>query len=222
MWKSTGVESSNRSGRFIVFEGPEGGGKTLQVRTLADRLRLTGVEVAETREPGGTRVGDSLRTLLLGLGEGDYAILPETEVLMLAAARAQHVREVIAPALARGAWVICDRYVDSTYAYQGGGHGIDLHQLEPIQRYATGGLEPDLRVLLDVPVEVGLARRHADPASINRIDLAAIDFHQRVRTMYQQLAAASPQSWLVIDAEQAPDTIANQIWQGVQATELIA
>ena len=102
------------TGRFIVFEGPEGGGKTLQVRPSPTTSRHSGAEVVETREPGGTRIGDHLRTLLLGLGPGDYAILPETEVLMLAAARAQHVREVIVPALARGAWVICDRYVDST------------------------------------------------------------------------------------------------------------
>lgn len=220
--KSTVVASSNVRGRFVVFEGPEGGGKSLQVRTLASRLRANGHEVVETREPGGTRIGDGLRSLLLGLGEGDYAILPETEVLMLAAARAQHVREVIVPALSRGAWVICDRFVDSTYAYQGGGHGIDLNQLRPIQHYATGGLEPDLRILLDVPVEVGLARRHADPESVNRIDLASIDFHQRVRSMYRQLAQDDPAGWLVIDAEQSPNIVAGEVWQGVQAGELIA
>lgn len=209
-------------GRFIVFEGPEGGGKSLQVRNLAARLRAAGHDIVETREPGGTRIGDGLRSLLLGLGDGDYAILPETEVLMLAAARAQLVREVIVPALSRGSWVLCDRFVDSTYAYQGGGHGLDLNQLRPIQHYATGGLEPDLRILLDLPVEVGLARRHADPESVNRIDLASIDFHQRVRSMYQQLVNNDPATWLVIDAEQPPDTIAEQIWQGVQAGELIA
>ncbi len=209
-------------GRFIVFEGPEGGGKSLQVRTLAGRLRDTGLDVVETREPGGTRIGDGLRALLLGLGDDDYAILPETEVLMLAAARAQHVREVIVPALTRGAWVLCDRFVDSTYAYQGGGHGIDMNQLRPIQHYATGGLEPDQRILLDLPVEVGLARRHADPETVNRIDLAAIDFHQRVRATYRQLANAAPAEWLVIDAEQAPDVVAEQIWQGVQVGESIA
>ena len=216
------MASSSARGRFIVFEGPEGGGKSLQVRTLAARLRAAGHDVVETREPGGTRIGDGLRTLLLGLGDGDYAILPETEVLMLAAARAQHVREVIEPALARGAWVLCDRFVDSTYAYQGGGHGIDVGQLRPIQQYATGGLEPGLRILLDLPVEVGLARRHADPASVNRIDLAAIDFHQRVRATYRQLAQNTPAGWLVIDAEQAPDVIAEQIWHGVQVGESIA
>ena len=220
--KSIAVASSNLPGRFIVFEGPEGGGKSLQVRNLARRLRAAGHQVVETREPGGTRIGDGLRSLLLGLTEGDYAILPETEVLMLAAARAQHVREVIVPALSRGDWVICDRFVDSTYAYQGGGHGIDLNQLRPIQQYATGDLEPDLRILLDLPVEVGLSRRHADPASVNRIDLASIDFHRRVRSMYQQLAHDHPDAWLVIDAEQPEEAVADQVWHGVQAGELIA
>lgn len=194
----------------MVFEGPEGGGKTTQIGRLAARLRAAGHEVVETREPGGTRVGNAIRAILLG-GE-DYAILPETEVLLLAAARAQHVREVIQPALARSAWVLCDRYADSTYAYQGAGRGIDSERLRPIQEFATAGLAPNLCILLDVPVEIGLTRRHADPASVNRIDLADLAFHQRVRDAYLGLAAASPDRWLVIDARRDPDTVAARIW----------
>jgi dTMP kinase len=197
---------------FVVFEGPEGGGKTTQVARLAARLRAQGHDVVETREPGGTRVGNEIRTMLLGLGE-DYAILPETEVLLLAAARAQHVREVIAPALARDAWVLCDRYADSTYAYQGGGRGLDLAPLRDIQAFATNGLMPDLRLLLDVPVEIGLKRRHADPASVNRIDLADRSFHQRVRDAFLALAAETPDQWLVIDAQRDPDAVEALIWE---------
>ncbi len=201
-------------GKFVVFEGPEGGGKTLQARLLADRLRINGHDVVETREPGGTRVGNEIRSVLLGLG--DYTMLPETETLLLAAARAQHVREVIRPALERGAWVVCDRYVDSTYAYQGGGGGLDHNALQVIQTFATGGLEPDIRILLDVPVALGLRRRHADPASVNRIDLAGMAYHQRVRDRYLELAATSPAGWIVIDAQGGPDTVQSCIWRQLQ------
>ncbi len=198
---------------FVVFEGPEGSGKSTQLARLAGRLRAAGDEVVETREPGGTRLGNAVRELLLG--RDDYAILPETEVLLLAAARAQHVREVIAPALSRKAWVLCDRYVDSTYAYQGGGHGLSIEELRTIQHYATGGLMPRLRLLLDVPVEIGLARRHADPESVNRIDLAGVDFHRRVRQAFLNLAAAEPDRWLVVDASAGLDEVASQVWDGL-------
>ncbi len=201
-------------GTFIAFEGPEGGGKTVQIQRLDRRLREEGREVVVTREPGGTRVGDEIRTILLGLG--DYAILPETEVLLLAAGRAQHVREVIEPALARGAWVLCDRYVDSTYAYQGGGRELDLDPIREIQAYATGGLEPDVRVLLDLPVEAGLARRHADPDSVNRIDLDSLAFHKRVRSMYQRLAGQQPNRWVVVDAMEPVESVERSIWTKLQ------
>lgn len=200
--------------KFIVFEGPEGGGKSLQVGRLAERLRSDGCEVVATREPGGTRVGNEIRSILLGMG--DNAILPETEVLLLAAARAQHVREIIQPALERGAVVVCDRFVDSTLAYQGGGSGVDISSLRSIQLFATGGLEPDIRILLDLPVQVGLRRRHADPTSVNRIDLANVAFHQRVREAYLNLAATAPQRWVVIDAEETPDIVCENIWRQVR------
>jgi len=197
------------TGTFIAFEGPEGGGKSTQLQRLAAELRSRHIPVIETREPGGTALGDQVRSLLLGLG--DYAILPETEVLLLAGSRAQLVHDVIAPALNQDIVVLCDRYVDSTYAYQVAGHGLELEAVRRIQEYATGGLEPNLRLLLDLPVECGLLRRHADPTSLNRIDLAGIHFHQRVRDAYLVAARNDPGSWAVIDAEQEPDAVAAAI-----------
>nr|MBA2247684.1 dTMP kinase [Chloroflexia bacterium] len=163
MWRSIVGASSKVSGAFIVLEGPEGGGKTVQARRLATTLERAGHRVVLTREPGGTAVGEAVRGILLG--HHDYAILPETEALLMSAARAQHVREVIVPAQERGAVVVCDRYVDSTYAYQGGGRHLERNALATVQGFATGGIEPDLKLLLDLPVEIGLRRRHADPAS---------------------------------------------------------
>lgn len=194
---------------FITLEGSEGAGKTVQAELLASFLEMEGWEAVLTREPGGTRFGDALREILLG--SGDYAILPESEVLLLAAARAQHVRERIIPALGAGQAVICDRFVDSTLAYQGGGHGIPIERLLPIQRFATGGLEPDLRILLDIPVEIGLRRRHADPSSVNRIDRASRAFHERVRDTFLQLSAANPEGWTVIDAREDMASVARKV-----------
>lgn len=202
------------TGAFIVFEGPEGGGKSSQLERLAGKLRGRNLPVVTTREPGGTTLGDRVRALLLELT--DYAILPETEVLLLAAARAQHVHDVIAPALGEGKVVLCDRYVDSTYAYQGAGRGVDIDVLESIQTYATGGIEPDLRLLLDIPIEVGLRRRHAEAVSVNRIDLADHGFHQRVREAYLRAAFENPDGWAVIDAERTPEAVATAIVEAVE------
>lgn len=187
-------------GQFIVFEGPEGGGKTIQAAALAEWLRARGHEIVQCREPGGTVLGERIRNVLLG--RDDYAILPEAETLLLSAARAQLVRTVILPALRSGAVVICDRYVASTFAYQGGGSGLPEAALRDISRFATGGLEPDVVVLLDVPVDVGLRRRMDDPASVNRIDLAGRAFHARVRETFLRLADEAPARWAVIDATQ--------------------
>lgn len=197
------------SAPFIVLEGPEGAGKSVQAAKLAGWLESLGWEVLLTREPGGTRLGDALREILLS--SDDYAILPESEVLLLACGRAQHVREKIRPSLDAGIAVICDRFVDSTLAYQGGGHGLPIDALMPIQAFATGGLEPDLRVLLDIPVELGLQRRHADPASVNRIDRASREFHERVRTTFLELAAAAPGGWSVIDGRADLETVARKM-----------
>jgi dTMP kinase len=159
-----------------------------------------------------------LREILLS--SDDYAILPESEVLLLAAGRAQHVRERIRPALDSGTAVVCDRFVDSTLAYQGGGHGIPIDRLMPIQEFATGGLEPDLRILLDVPVEIGLERRHADPSSVNRIDLASRAFHERVRATFLDLAAKEPEAWSVIDGRDDVASVARKMHTEVQTRVL--
>jgi dTMP kinase len=200
-------------GAFIVLEGPEGAGKTTQARLLAERLRQRFPEVVVTREPGGTAAGERIRAILLD--QFDCAILPETEAFLYAAARAQHVVEVIRPALERGAAVVCDRFVDSSLAYQSGGRGLDLAEVQAIQRMAVRGVEPDLRVLLDLPVEEGLRRRLDSAAEVNRLDLAGVEFHERVRGCYHQLVAAAPDRWVVIDASRDPDAVATDLWQAV-------
>ena len=201
-------------GRFIVFEGPEGAGKSVQANRLAALLRAEGRTVVQTREPGGTAIGDEIRSVLLKPRDGE--VMPETEVLLLAAGRAQHVRERILPALARGEDVICDRYVDSTLAYQGGGRGLPRETLLPIQTYATGGLTPDLRILLDLPVEEGLRRRFADPESVNRIDQDDLAFHRRVRAAYLDLVAADPAGWAVIDASRSIEAVGADVVASVR------
>jgi dTMP kinase len=204
------------AGHFIVFEGPEGAGKSTQIRRLAALLEAQGREVVVTREPGGTPVGDAIRGVLLGAG--DYAMLPQTEAFLLSASRAQHVHDVIQPAIERGAIVLCDRFADSSLAYQGGGHGMDRAALRCLERIAVGDTEPDLRLLLDLPVEVGLARRHRDAGSVNRIDRASVTFHERVRRAYRELAEARPAAWAVIDAAQAPDDVLADICRAIRAT----
>lgn len=200
------------AGAFIVLEGTEGAGKTTQTRLLADRLTRRGYKVLTTREPGGTAIGERIRSVLLG--PDDCAMLPATEALLLAAARAQLVGEVIRPALAAGMTAICDRYIDSTYAYQGGGRGLAMRELKAVQQLATGGLLPDLRVFLDLPVEIGLDRRFAAPEAANRLDRAELAFHVSVRHMYDALIAADPQDWLVIDAAGDEATVAERLgWQ---------
>jgi dTMP kinase len=196
-------------GFFVAFEGPEGSGKTTQCRLLAARLKDQGYEVVVTREPGGTNIGERVRDLLLG-AEG-CAMLAETEALLFAAARSQHVRELIAPALARGSVVICDRFTDSSLAYQGGGRGLDMAALHAVQAFATGGLNPDFRVLLDLPVSVGLARRHAGAEGMNHLDFASVAFHERVRARYHDLVRDDPGSWCVLDAMQPVEILSKAI-----------
>lgn len=202
-------------GLFIALEGPEGSGKTTQARLLAERLRGRFAEVIVTREPGGTPAGERIRAILLD--QMECAILPATEALLLAAARAQHVGEVILPALERGAAVVCDRFVDSSLAYQAGGRGLPIEEVRSINRLATGGLEPDLRILFDLPVDVGLRRRFGGAGEVNRIDLAGIEFHERVRACYHRLVEADPDAWVVIDAGQSPAQVASDLWQVVEA-----
>jgi len=200
---------------FITFEGPEGSGKSTQARMLAERLHAVGCVVLLTREPGGTAIGDQIRTLLLDHGHGEMHAT--TEALLFAADRAQHVHERIRPHLEQGGVVLCDRFADSTWAYQGYGLGQDLEMLRRLTAIATGGLSPDLTLLLDLPVDVGLQRKrqaqHA--AEWNRLDARELAFHRRVRNGYHALAAADPQRWLVFDAQQPVTTLADQIWTQV-------
>lgn len=200
-------------GAFVVFEGPEGSGKSTQLRRLADRLRQQGFDVVATREPGGTAIGELIRSILL-TREGD-AMLPATEALLYAGARAQHVGQLIEPALLRGSIVLCDRFVDSSLAYQSGGMGLPMTDVVALQHLSTRGVEPDLRVLLDLPVEVGLARRLGAPDEVNRLDLADVAFHNRVRSTYLALAAGTSDRWMVVDATATPDRVEAVIAEAV-------
>lgn len=189
-------------GLFITFEGPEGSGKSTQISLLAATLTQRGLPVVATREPGGTRIGNAIRNLLLDPAHTEMS--PRTETLLFQAARAQIVDEVIRPALAAGQVVLCDRYADSTLAYQGYGHGQMLASLQQLGDYATGGLMPALTIYLDIDVRAGLERKRAGAAEEwNRMENHALAFHQRVRTGYLALAAAAPARWLVIDAAQS-------------------
>lgn len=202
---------------FITFEGPEGGGKSTQARLLAAWLEETGHSVLLTREPGGTRIGDQIRRIIVD--QRNQELTSEAEILLFNASRAQLVREVIRPALESGTIVICDRYADSTMAYQGYGRRLDLERLRTIVTFATGDLTPDLTLLLDIPPAVGLARRRAAAASgaeWNRLDAETLSFHERVRQGYLALVAAEPQRWAIIPATGAPETIAEAVRSAVR------
>jgi dTMP kinase len=184
---------------FITFEGPEGCGKSTQMRLLAAFLREQGHHVLATREPGGTSIGDRIRAILLDPvhSEMDSA----TEFLLFSAARAQHVVQVIRPHLARGNIVLCDRFADSSMAYQGYGHRLDLDAVRAITRFATGGLAPDLTFCLDLPVELGLRRKAGGSGDAwNRMEQKEMAYHQRVRSGYLAMAAQDPDRWVLIDA----------------------
>ncbi|UCC54626.1 MAG: dTMP kinase [Anaerolineaceae bacterium] len=190
---------------FITFEGPEGSGKSSQIQRLALFLKEKRIPVLVTREPGGTDIGDQIRKCLHDVANTEMRAT--TEFLLYSASRAQLVREFIRPALANGHTVLCDRYADSTIAYQGYGRSLDLSDLVAITRFATGGLVPDLTLLLDIDVERGLARRVAGQSEMNRLDLEAIAFHQRVREGYHQLAKRDMLRWRIIDADRPEDIV---------------
>lgn len=206
------------SGTFITLEGPDGAGKSLQAALLAERLRGMGLDVVATREPGGTTVGESVREVLMYSPAG--SLDAATDALLFNAARSRHVREVIRPALDRGAVVICDRYGDSSRAYQGYGGGVPLDKLDIVIDLATDGLVPLRTVLLDLPVEAGLARRHAgESRGLTRFETDdsahGTAFHERVRAGYRALAAADPVRWRVVNGAADPAAVAEQIWQQV-------
>ncbi len=189
---------------FITFEGPEGSGKTTQIPQIEQFLLDAAYPVFCTREPGGTSIGDQIREVLLA--NKNTAMHPRSEILLFQASRAQLVEQEIKPRLARGEIVLCDRYADSTIAYQGYGHRVDLVQLRNIVNFATGGLIPDLTLLFDLDIEVGLARRQNE-GGVNRLDAFDLAFHRRVRDGYHELAAAEPDRWVIVDANQPPELV---------------
>ena len=198
---------------FITLEGPEGSGKSSQIAPLVEFLSRLGKEIVPTREPGGTQISDQVRAILTRLE--NTSMHPRTEILLFLAARAQLVEEVIRPALRAGKIVICDRYADSTLAYQGYGHGTDLDQLHNLLKFATGGMKPDLTFLLDLDVEKGLNRKRSGGDEWNRLDAYALAFHQRVRRGYLELAQAEPQRWMIIDADRPPEIVQDCLRQAV-------
>lgn len=200
---------------FITLEGPDGSGKSMQVPALSEFVRSLGYQVLTTREPGGTYIGDQIREVIMRMD--NTSMHPRTEILLFCAARAQIVAEVIRPQLEKGVVVISDRYADSTLAYQGFGHGIDLLVLRQILSFATGGLVPDLTLLFDVDVETGLSRRQSGGGEWNRLDDYAVAFHRRVRNGYLELAAQKPARWLRIDAAQSPARVQEDLQQAILA-----
>lgn len=215
-------------GAFVTFEGPEGSGKSTQARLLYERLQALGYAAILTREPGGTRIGEMIRRILMDLRHTEMA--PTTETLLFAAARAQLVSELIRPYLQTGGIVLCDRYADSTFAYQGYGLGRDLDELHAVIKVATGGLSPDLTFYLDVPVEEGLRRKRAAaqrseqptaapsnvPAEWNRLDARDLAYHQRVAGGFAELMRRDPDRWRQLSGEQPVDALAEQIFREVE------
>lgn len=205
---------------FVTLEGPDGAGKSVQASLLADRISTLGYEVVLTREPGGTELGERIREVLLQASAHDAV----SDAFLFNAARAQLVTRVIRPALDRAAFVVCDRFSDSTLAYQGYGGGVPLEDLRRLAAVSTGGLAPHRTVLLDLPVEIGLARRHGGaPADLSRFETGpghGRAFHERVRRGYLELAAAEPDRWRIVDGGGELNVVADGVWAAV--ADLIA
>lgn len=205
------------SGLFITLEGGEGSGKSTQCGILAERLRSAGFDVVTTREPGGSPGAEIIRHVVLsGLGK---LLGNDAEALLFAAARDDHVQQLIAPALKRGQWVLCDRFADSTRAYQGDVGGVDLKLIDALQRATIGDLAPDLTLVLDVPAEIGLQRAAARrlDAAADRFESETLAFHQKLRDAFVAIAAREPQRCVLIDATKTPDEVAAAIYEAVAA-----
>ncbi|MDG1242036.1 MAG: dTMP kinase [Opitutae bacterium] len=204
------------TGLFITFEGTEGCGKSTQINALAARLQNQGQQVLQTREPGGTPLGEAVRNLLQHDKAG-AGMSPEAELLLFTASRAQLTRERILPAIAKGEIVLCDRFMDSTTVYQGVARQIDSQAVAAINRFAVGEARPDLTILIDLSPEVGMARVHARcDGELDRIEQEAIEFFQAVRTGYLKLAESEPERFLVLDGSASVETLERQIWAAVQ------
>ncbi len=208
-------------GLLITCEGPEGSGKSTHSKRLVERLCARGVAVLHTREPGGTPTGEAIRQLLQHDGAGESPV-SAAEVLLFCASRAQLIARVIAPALARGTWVVCDRFTDSTLAYQGYGRGFDLATLRTLNTFATDGLIPDLTLLFDVDTTTGFTRVHArtDGSGVSptdRFERESSGFHEHIRRGFLELAAREPDRFRVFDTTQPMDTVSLQVWAAVQS-----
>jgi dTMP kinase len=200
---------------FITFEGPEGSGKTSHIPPLVEYLREKGHIVFPTREPGGTSIGEQIREVIHDLKNKEMH--PRTETLLYQAARAQIVEQVIKPKLAAGEIVLSDRYYDSTIAYQGYGHQQDLEQVRALVKYATGGLVPDLTILLDVDVEEGLQRKKKNNAEWNRMDDHAIQFYQRVRAGYLVMVKQEPKRWIIVDSSKRWESVQEELRKVIES-----
>ncbi len=199
----------SRRGKFITFEGGEGAGKSTQIRLLADFLRAQGRSIVTTREPGGSPGAESIRKLLVEGEPGRWDGI--TETLLLAAARRDHVERTIRPALERGNWVVCDRFMDSTVAYQGYGAGVGLDLIQQLNIAAAGDIRPDLTIILDLPVEAGLARATQRAGGEDRFERKGIDFHQRLRDGFLAIAKASPDRCAIVSAAESIEVVAERI-----------
>lgn len=199
-----------RQGKFITFEGIDGAGKSTHIASVVELVRLRGLNAVSTREPGGTPLGEKLRELLL-----HEPMHLETEAMLMFAARREHLAEVIEPALARGDWVICDRFSDATYAYQGGGRGLDKQKFVALEQWVHGHLQPDLTFLFDLPPEVAGGRIAAQGRVLDRFEQEKADFHGRVRAAYLERAAEAAHRIFVVDASQSLDDIKKQVEEKV-------
>jgi len=208
------------SGAFIAVEGVDGSGKSTLAKRLVIALQAAGKSAILTREPGGTAIGEQIRTVLLG--GPSSSMLPVTEMLLFAAARAQLVGEVIEPALQADLIVVSDRFSDSSLAYQWGARGLEKVDVVLAQKIATRGLNPDLKILLDLPVEEALKRRMAGDQEVNRLDREVIEFHRRVREAYHLLADADPERWLVVDANRDEADVWSDVWLAVASSTIFA
>ena len=202
-------------GRFITLEGGEGAGKSTQARRLVEALRARGLEVVQTREPGGSPGAEDLRALLLQGGTERWS--PLCEALLMYAARSDHLDRVIRPALERGAWVVCDRFADSTRAYQGAGGGVPPEVVEQLDRAVVGRDQPHLTLIFDMPVEAGLERAKSRDGSHDRFESKGREFHQRLRERFLAIAEADPDRCVLVDALGAPDEVARRVWSAVEA-----
>jgi dTMP kinase len=203
-----------KRGRFITFDGGEGAGKSTQAARLAARLQATGIEVVRTREPGGSQGAEALRELLVHGGADRWS--PTAETLMMYAARSDHLERVIRPALAAGAWVVCDRFSDSTRAYQGAGGGVPTELIETLDKAVVLGDQPDLTLIIDVPAELGLERAQTRGGGA-RFEGKGLAFHRRLREGFLAIARAEPDRCVVLDGAAAPDDVADRIWKAVQS-----